>query len=34
MALFLGIGNLGAPSTFLHNLLGLKDGIFKTIMTV
>ena len=34
MALFLGIGNLGVPSTLLHNLLGPKDGFFKAIMTV
>jgi hypothetical protein len=34
MALFLGIGNLGVPSLFLHDFPGPENGIFKMVMTV
>jgi hypothetical protein len=29
MALFLGIGDLGVPSTFLHDFPGPENGVFK-----
>jgi hypothetical protein len=34
MALFLGIGNLGVPSPFLHDFPGPENGILKMVMTV
>ena len=34
MTLFLGIGNLGIPPTFLHDFPGPENGVFKVIMTI
>jgi hypothetical protein len=34
MALFLGIGNLGVPSPFLHDFPGPENGILIAVMTV
>jgi hypothetical protein len=34
VALFLGVGDLGIPTTFLHYSLGSEDGFLKAIMTV
>ena len=34
VALFLGIGNLRVPTTFLHNPFGPENGILKMVMTV
>ena len=34
VALFLGVGNLRVPTTFLHNPFGPENGILKMVMTV
>ncbi|WP_174783984.1 IS1634 family transposase [Desulfosarcina alkanivorans] len=34
VARFLGIGNFGAPSTFLHDFPGPENGILKATVTV
>ena len=34
MTLFLGIGYLRVPTTFLHNPFGPENGILKMVMTV
>ena len=34
VALFLTVGNLRVPTTFLHNPFGPENGILKMVMTV
>ena len=34
VALFLAIGYLCVPATFLHNPFGPENGVFKVIMTI